>query len=78
MELNYGRSVPMGALDVQNAISRVRQNLPTGIGEPRVLQFSSSDKPILTIAVGSNRLPLEAVRELADNDSAFTELVIDR
>ena len=68
VELNYGRSVPMAALDVQNAISRVRQKLPTGIGEPRVLQFSSSDKPILTIAVRSDRLPLEAVRELADND----------
>ncbi|MEA3278628.1 MAG: efflux RND transporter permease subunit [Pseudomonadota bacterium] len=68
VELHYDRTVAQGALDVQNAISRVRQKLPEGIGEPRVLQFSSSDKPILTIAVRSDRLPLDAVRELADNE----------
>jgi len=67
-EFHYTRTVESAALDVQNAISRIRNELPDGIGEPQVLQFSSSDKPIVTAAVTSEQLPLTAVRELADND----------
>ncbi len=67
VEFNFGRRVGEAALDVQNAISRVRSALPARIGEPQVLQFSSSDKPILTIALRGADLALETVRELADN-----------
>ncbi|MCW8919628.1 MAG: efflux RND transporter permease subunit [Gammaproteobacteria bacterium] len=66
-EFHYTRDVEAAALDVQNAISRIRNHLPQGIGEPQVLQFSSSDKPILTLALKSGELSLQAVRELADN-----------
>ncbi len=66
-EFHYSRKVEQAALDVQNAISRIRNHLPREIGEPQVLQFSSSDKPILTLALNSDRLPLQEVRELADN-----------
>lgn len=66
-EFHYTREVGDAALDVQNAISRIRNHLPRGIGEPQVLQFSSSDKPILTLALSSEQLQMEAVRELADN-----------
>jgi len=66
-EFHYTREVGAAAVDVQNAISRIRNHLPEGIGEPQVLQFSSSDKPIMTLAINSDQLPLQAVRELADN-----------
>lgn len=66
-EFQYTRQVEDAALDVQNAISRIRNHLPEGIGEPQVLQFSSSDKPIITLALSSGQLPPQAVRELADN-----------
>ena len=66
-EFHYTRAVDTAAVDVQNAISRIRPNLPASIGEPQVLQFSSSDKPILTIALASETLELTDVRELADN-----------
>ena len=66
-EFHYTRSVDTAAVDVQNAISRIRPNLPATIGEPQVLQFSSADKPILTIALASDTLALTDVRELADN-----------
>jgi len=67
VEFGYHRRVEEAAVDVQNAISRIRDRLPEGIREPQVMQFSSADKPILTIAVTSSSLPLEKVRELADN-----------
>lgn len=66
-EFHYTRAVDTAAVDVQNAISRIRPSLPASIGEPQVLQFSSADKPILTIALASEHLALTDVRELADN-----------
>lgn len=66
-EFHYTRAVDTAAVDVQNAISRIRPTLPSTIGEPQVLQFSSADKPILTIALASESLALTDVRELADN-----------
>ncbi len=67
VEFHYGRRVEEAAVDVQNAIGRIRDRLPPTIREPQVMQFSSSDKPILTLALTSRELPLERVRELADN-----------
>ncbi|MBW1925362.1 MAG: efflux RND transporter permease subunit [Deltaproteobacteria bacterium] len=67
VEFGYQRRVEEAAVDVQNAISRIRDKLPEGIREPQVMQFSSADKPILTIAVTSSSFPLAKVRDLADN-----------
>ena len=66
-EFHYGRQVAAAAVDVQNAIGRIRHQLPAGISEPQVLEFSSSDKPIVTVALKSDLLPLNQVRELAEN-----------
>ena len=68
VEFHYNRRVGEAAMDVQNAIGRVSDALPNTIGEPQVLQFSSSDRPIVTVSVTSPSLPLAEVRELADND----------
>ncbi len=67
VEFHYGRRVEEAAVDVQNAIARIRHRLPERMGEPQVMQFSSSDKPIVTLALDSDRLSLRQVRELADN-----------
>lgn len=67
VEFGYSRPVNEGAVDVQNAINRIRGQLPDQITEPQVMQFSSSDKPVITVALGSESLPLPEVRRLADN-----------
>jgi hydrophobe/amphiphile efflux-1 (HAE1) family protein len=67
VEFDYGRLATLAAVDVQNAVGRVRRDLPDTIGEPRVLEFSTADKPIVTVALRSERLDLTDVRELADN-----------
>ncbi|MCW9088754.1 MAG: efflux RND transporter permease subunit, partial [Gammaproteobacteria bacterium] len=76
-EFHYSREVEEAALDVQNAIGRIRHRLPEGIGEPQVLQFSSSDKPIMTLALSGEGMSLQAVRELADNAIRDRLQVID-
>ncbi len=67
VEFDYRRRVEEAAVEVQNAITRIRARLPAAMGEPQVMQFSSSDKPIVTLALTSDSLPLARVRELADN-----------
>jgi len=66
-EFDFETTSALAAVDVQNAIGRIRQELPEGIEEPQVLEFSTADKPIVTLALVSNALPIEQVRELADN-----------
>ncbi len=51
LEFDYDRKVEMAAVDAQNAISRVRQDLPPDIHEPQVLQFSTNDRPVVTVGV---------------------------
>ena len=53
VEFNYDRQAELAALDVQNAIVRVRNRLPAGIAEPQVLRFSTSDRPVLTMGIVS-------------------------
>lgn len=77
VEFHYFRMMSEAAMDVQNAIGRVRARLPSGIDEPQVLQFSSSDKPIVTIAVSSEILTLDKVRELADNPLRDRLILLD-
>ncbi len=68
VQFHFERRVEEAAVDVQNAITRIRERLPAAMREPQVMQFSSSDKPILTLALRSDTLSLQQVRELADND----------
>jgi multidrug efflux pump subunit AcrB len=67
IEFRYGVPSALAAVDVQNAVGRIRRDLPAGIREPQVLEFSTADKPIMTVALHSGTLALAEVRELADN-----------
>ena len=68
VEFRYNIDVDMAALDAQNAISRIRGKLPSGIQEPQVLKFSTSDRPVLTIGVIGE--DLTEVRRLTEEDLA--------
>lgn len=65
VEFHYGVSVDLAAVDVQNAIARIRSRLPEEIGEPQVLKFSTSNKPVLTMGLRGE--DLREVRRLAEN-----------
>lgn len=65
VEFQYDREVDLAAVDVQNAIARIRGELPQGIREPQVLKFSSSDRPVVTYAV--NAEDLTQARRLAED-----------
>ncbi len=56
IEFQYGTDVKMAAVDVQNALSRIGEDLPGGSQQPRVMTFSTADRPIYTVAVVSDDL----------------------
>ncbi|MBN1446375.1 MAG: efflux RND transporter permease subunit [Bacteroidetes bacterium] len=51
IEFDYDVSVDLAAVDVQNAIARIRGKLPGDIGEPQVLKFSTSNRPVMTLGL---------------------------
>lgn len=65
VEFTYDMNVDLAAVDVQNAIARIQAKLPREIGEPQVLKFSTSDRPVLTMGLIAEN-PV-AVRRLAED-----------
>lgn len=64
VEFRYDVSVDLAAVDVQNAISRIRSTLPGTIAEPQVLKFSTSDRPVITMGLSGPNMT--AVRSRAE------------
>ncbi len=62
LEFSYDLDVKLAAVDVQNALARIRGTLPPSIREPQVLTFSTADRPIITLGV----MPAEGGEEGAD------------
>ncbi|NOZ00380.1 MAG: efflux RND transporter permease subunit, partial [Deltaproteobacteria bacterium] len=56
VEFVYDRDVDLAAVDVQNAIARIRDDLPPDIREPQVLKFSTSDRPVISVGVVADNL----------------------
>lgn len=56
LEFKYNRKVESAAVDVQNVLARIRGDLPARIREPQVLQFSTNDRPVITVGVGAASL----------------------
>ncbi len=71
VEFNYEKAVGEAVLDVQNAVSRVRSNLPASVQNPSIYRITDATKPLLTLSltpkVGSFKT-LASIRLLAEND----------
>lgn len=68
VEFHYNREVDLAAVDAQNAISRIRSDLPSEIREPQVLKFSTADRPIITVGVVAE--PMTRARTMAEDTFA--------
>jgi len=69
-EFLYEKPLGEAVLDVQNAIGRIRAQLPKDILDPRIYRITDATRPLLTIALspkpGSTRT-LPEIRLLAEN-----------
>lgn len=68
VEFEYSKDVDEAAVDVQNAIARIRRKLPQGVAEPQVMKFSSANRPVLTLGLSGKDEDLIKIRHLADNE----------
>jgi len=66
-EFEYTKNLDMAAADVENAINKIRSNLPQDLMEPQLHKISAATAPILVIGISSETIPLTDVRQLADN-----------
>ncbi len=65
VEFSYGTDVRMGAVDIQNAISQIGEDLPEDAHQPRVMTFSSAARPVYTVGVVAD--DLLTARRLAED-----------
>ncbi len=72
LEFSYATNTDEAAIDIQNSISRIRSNLPSNISEPKILKFSTSDKPVLTLSLKSNSIDLRTVRQITEDEIGFS------
>ncbi|MTI82691.1 MAG: efflux RND transporter permease subunit [Firmicutes bacterium] len=68
VQFEYGTDLDIGAVEVQNAISRIARELPPELPDSRVLKFSTSDRPVITYGLSGDELGLSEVRSLAENE----------
>lgn len=70
VEFSYKKDINLAVLEVQNAIGRVRGELPGDIVEPRIDKVTDATRPLVTLALspreGSTRT-LAQIRLLAEN-----------
>lgn len=69
-EFYYEKSIGEAVTDVQNAISRIRPELPADILEPRIYRITDATRPLLTLALTPkprSKKTLVEVRLLAEN-----------
>jgi multidrug efflux pump subunit AcrB len=69
-EFDYSKPIGEAVLDVQNAMSRIRSELPAEIQEPRIYRITDAKRPLLTLSLspkpGSAKI-LSEIRLLAEN-----------
>ena len=71
VEFVYAKPIGEAVIDVQNAISRIRGNLPQDIAEPRLYRITDATRPLVTLALSPEPDSLKSladIRLLAEND----------
>jgi hydrophobic/amphiphilic exporter-1 (mainly G- bacteria), HAE1 family len=68
LQFSLDRDIDAAALDVQSAINAAAGQLPAGMpAPPTYRKINPADRPILTISMRSDALPLTALSDYADN-----------
>lgn len=70
LEFSDKTDLNVAASDVRDAISRVSNSLPDDADEPRIVKADSDSDPIVRLAVTSDRMSLEDLTLLVDNEIA--------
>ena len=66
VEFNFGKALPEATQDVRDAISGIRGDLPQELEEPIIKKFNETDRPIVSLALSSDRLSPGELTRIAD------------
>src|SRR5574344_920436 len=69
LEFDLDRNVDVCATDVRDKIALIRQDLPSGIEEPKTVKYDVNATPVVTVAL-TGSLPIEDLYDYADNTLA--------
>jgi len=70
IQFEFGKDPQEATNEVRDAITSIRQDLPTEMEEPLIRRFSPNDLPIISIALSSDRLSTAQLTQLADRQVA--------
>ena len=66
IEFVFEKPLPEATQDIRDAISGIRNDLPTEMEEPIIKKFNDTDLPIVSLALASERLSPAELTRLAD------------
>ncbi|MCC7324405.1 MAG: efflux RND transporter permease subunit, partial [Gemmatimonadaceae bacterium] len=66
VEFSFDKPLPEATQDIRDAISGIRQDLPTELEEPIIKKFNDTDLPIVSLALNSSTLSPAELTRLAD------------
>ena len=66
VEFSFDKPLPEATQDIRDAISGIRQDLPSELEEPIIKKFNDTDLPIVSLALNSSTLSPAELTRLAD------------
>ena len=67
-EFSSNVALDVAANDIREAVSRISRRLPSGVEEVTVVKADTDASPVIRLALVSDKLPLEALTRLAEDD----------
>lgn len=67
-EFEYEKNLNDAAIDVSNALNKIRSKLPADIQESQIHKISAATAPIITIGISSDKLLMVELREIVDDN----------
>ena len=67
VEFTQDTNLNVAAADTRDSISRVRNDLPDGIDEPRIIKADANAQAVMRLAVTSDTIPVEDLTVLVDD-----------
>ncbi len=77
LEFSDSTDLNVASTDVRDAISRVSNDLPDDADEPRIIKADSDSQPIMRLAVTSDRMSLDDLTLLVDNEISDRLATVD-
>ena len=66
VEFNFDKPIAEATQDIRDAISGIRNDLPDELEEPVIKKISDTDRPIISLALASDKLTAAELTRLAD------------